>query len=289
MPSVSWGLRFYLGSYGALQIGLLRGQGYAYATINAAAASCVLVSLWQNFNLSAALIQIFWIAISAIGIARLFVIRRRLRFTPEERDLLETVMPDMPREQARELLNLGNWFTAEPDHILTTECEPVPYLAYLAKGEAAVTTSGRQIALIKQPAFIGEITCLDGEEATGTVQLTKPSLIFTIDAAAPADVSDQESCSAGTTGNRILPGAALQAGRFEQDGGRVYRLCRQSADRCLKFVVRCSSNIVTTANKATLNRITAPPIRTGDVGTSLISNQTQIGPSTASVSASKVT
>jgi hypothetical protein len=50
------GVALYLGSYAALQVGLLRGQSYAYASINLAAASCVLISLTQNFNLSSALI-----------------------------------------------------------------------------------------------------------------------------------------------------------------------------------------------------------------------------------------
>jgi CRP-like cAMP-binding protein len=176
------GVALYLGSYAALQMGFLRGQGYAYAAINAAAASSVLFSLMLNWNLSSALIQIFWIIISAVGITRLYLMRRRLRFTPEERDLIETVLPDMPRERARELLNLGYWMTGDVGHVITTENEPVPDLTYLAEGEAAVRSNDKMVALIKRGSFIGEITCLNGENATGTVELVRPSLIFSIDA-----------------------------------------------------------------------------------------------------------
>lgn len=176
------GVALYLGSYAALQTGFLRGQGYAYASINAAAASCVLISLWQSFNLSSALIQVFWIIISAVGITRLYLLRRRLRFTPEERDLLQSALPDMARERARELLNIGNWMTGEAGHVVTTEKEPVPHLVYLAEGEASVVSNGRMVALIKRKSFIGEITCMNGEAASGTVMLTVPSLLFFIDA-----------------------------------------------------------------------------------------------------------
>lgn len=50
------GLAAYLGSYAALQLGFLNGQGYPYALLNTLAAACVLLSLIEAFNLSSALI-----------------------------------------------------------------------------------------------------------------------------------------------------------------------------------------------------------------------------------------
>ena len=64
------GVGFYLGSYTALQLGMLRGDGYAYAILNAAAAALVLLSLKEAFNLSSAVIQVSWIVISLVGITR---------------------------------------------------------------------------------------------------------------------------------------------------------------------------------------------------------------------------
>jgi hypothetical protein len=78
------GLALYLGSYAALQTGFLRGQGYLYPAINMAAAACVLISLANNFNLSSAIIQISWIVISVIGIARMYYVQSRLTFTDNE-------------------------------------------------------------------------------------------------------------------------------------------------------------------------------------------------------------
>ena len=78
------GVAFYLGSYAALQIGLIRGNGYLYPILNGVAASLVLAGLMKDFNLSSAIIQGSWIVISIIGITRLFYIRNSIRFTADE-------------------------------------------------------------------------------------------------------------------------------------------------------------------------------------------------------------
>ena len=50
------GVFLYIGSYFGLQAGFIKGQGYLYAGLNASAATCVLLSLVQSFNLSSAII-----------------------------------------------------------------------------------------------------------------------------------------------------------------------------------------------------------------------------------------
>lgn len=70
------GIAFYLGSYAALQLGYLNGQGGLYAVLNLIAASSVLISLTAAFNLSSAVIQIFWIFISIIGLIRIYLLTR---------------------------------------------------------------------------------------------------------------------------------------------------------------------------------------------------------------------
>ena len=65
------GVALYLGSYAALQFELIDCKGFIYPVFNFAAASCVLISLFESFNMSSAIIQISWITISLYGIARL--------------------------------------------------------------------------------------------------------------------------------------------------------------------------------------------------------------------------
>lgn len=57
-----------IGSYFWLQIGRTTGQTRAYSLVNAIGAALILVSLYHDFNLSAVLVEIFWLAISLLGL-----------------------------------------------------------------------------------------------------------------------------------------------------------------------------------------------------------------------------
>lgn len=70
------GVVFYLGSYAALQFDILDAKGIAYSLLNFLAASSVLISLLENFNFPSLLIQVFWIAISLYGIAKLMFLQQ---------------------------------------------------------------------------------------------------------------------------------------------------------------------------------------------------------------------
>ena len=60
----------YIGSYGALQLGQLDGNSLKYSLLNGIAAVLVLISLYKNFNLASACIQVVWISVSIAGIYR---------------------------------------------------------------------------------------------------------------------------------------------------------------------------------------------------------------------------
>lgn len=64
------GCACYIASYFLVQIGRIDGNDYCYVLLNLIAASLLLISLTQEFNLSSATVQIFWIMISIVGIAR---------------------------------------------------------------------------------------------------------------------------------------------------------------------------------------------------------------------------
>jgi len=59
-------------AYLMLQLNKLRSDGLAYSVLNAAGASLIIVSLLVNFNLSALLMEVFWVLISFVGIYRYF-------------------------------------------------------------------------------------------------------------------------------------------------------------------------------------------------------------------------
>ena len=61
------GFFLYVASFAAQQFKVIDGHGLLYPGLNVLAASCVLVSLTVDFNLSSALIQVSWIAIGCTG------------------------------------------------------------------------------------------------------------------------------------------------------------------------------------------------------------------------------
>lgn len=66
------GFCLYVVGYVLLTASVYDSQSSQYFVINLLAAGCVLVSLSYSFNLSSALIQMFWIGISLAGIISRF-------------------------------------------------------------------------------------------------------------------------------------------------------------------------------------------------------------------------
>jgi len=80
------GSALVLSGYFLLQSGRLSGTGLPYQWINIVGSACILVSLVGGFNLSVALLQCAWIAISVYGIVRAGIARRRAQTRADARD-----------------------------------------------------------------------------------------------------------------------------------------------------------------------------------------------------------
>jgi multidrug transporter EmrE-like cation transporter len=59
-------------TYLLLQLNRLRSDDLAYSVLNAIGASLIILSLLIDFNLSALLMEVFWVLISLVGIYRYF-------------------------------------------------------------------------------------------------------------------------------------------------------------------------------------------------------------------------
>ena len=66
------GVALIMGAYLMLQLERLRSTALSYSVANAIGASMIVASLFVNFNLSAMLMEVFWVLISFIGIGRHF-------------------------------------------------------------------------------------------------------------------------------------------------------------------------------------------------------------------------
>ncbi len=178
------GVAFYLAAYGALQLGLIRGSSVKYTVLNMIAASLVLISLTEAFNMSSMLIQISWIVLSVIGLARMAWSRTNPRFTAEERGFLGVHFASLPPHLARKFLNLGKWQTISAGTILTRQGKPVHELIYIADGSAEVRAHGAIMAELGPGALIGEMTIMHGADATADVEVATKAYIFTLPRAA---------------------------------------------------------------------------------------------------------
>jgi len=78
---MSYGLLDLVGNIGVvilvitflmLQLNKIPSDGLAYSLLNAVGASLIVVSLLFDFNLSALLMEVFWVLISFVGIYRYF-------------------------------------------------------------------------------------------------------------------------------------------------------------------------------------------------------------------------
>jgi hypothetical protein len=70
------GVALIVGAYAALQLGPLRPDSPSYPALNAVGAALILISLMYAFNAAAFAVEIFWLAISALGLLRALNDRR---------------------------------------------------------------------------------------------------------------------------------------------------------------------------------------------------------------------
>ena len=71
------GFALYAVSFALVQADRLDGNGKTYTVMNLAAAALTLVSVVEQFNLSALLTQTTWIAVSFVGLVRRVSTRRQ--------------------------------------------------------------------------------------------------------------------------------------------------------------------------------------------------------------------
>lgn len=71
------GVAMIVGTYFLVQIRRMSATQLPYIVLNGLGAACILYSLAFDFNMSAFLIELIWLLISLIGLARVALERRR--------------------------------------------------------------------------------------------------------------------------------------------------------------------------------------------------------------------
>lgn len=70
------GVAMIIVTYVLLQTGRLQSTQLSYSLLNAVGAALILISLYYSFNLSAFIVEAFWLIISVYGIVRYFAGRK---------------------------------------------------------------------------------------------------------------------------------------------------------------------------------------------------------------------
>jgi hypothetical protein len=156
-------LVLYLGSYLSLQLGLIRGDGWLFPTLNLAASLSLILSLTAQFNLYSMMVEVAWAVISVIGLIRLYIIYKYFHFTDEEQAAAKRLGPGLAKDRFRKLLSRGNWSDVSPGHVLTREGLPVTHLIYVASGVCRIEIDGTIVATIGAGGLIGEMTYHTGQ------------------------------------------------------------------------------------------------------------------------------
>jgi hypothetical protein len=171
----------YMLGYGLLQFGLIRGRGAAYILFNMMAATLVMISLLNAFNVSSFLIQLFFFVVSIFGLTRLYLETRPVTAKNREKKVAQCLFPGIPKRRALAIINKGTWIHKNQGN-LTTEGEAVTKLYVIIKGGADVIMNDQIVSSISQDGIVGDLTCFTQGNATATTTLNQQSLVFAIDA-----------------------------------------------------------------------------------------------------------
>ena len=176
------GAFLYILSYFLLQTGFIRGNSVTYTLMNLMGASFAAVSLLSSFNHGAMINSACWILISLYGLGRIYYINRTPPLNDDEKAFIAEKLVDLSDIQAHYLFKGSLWIDGAEGDVITVQGERNESLVYLLSGAADVIVGDKVVSQILPHSYIGELTCLSGEEASATVRLTGPSRYLALSA-----------------------------------------------------------------------------------------------------------
>ncbi len=117
--------------------------------------------------------QIVFLVINSWRIVHLLRERRSVSFSEEEQELYQTIFPRCAPVEFMKLMGVGAWKSGEPGAVLATQDEHVEELLIIYNGEVAVEKDGAEVARLKDGTWIGEMSYLQGGNASATVRVVR--------------------------------------------------------------------------------------------------------------------
>ena len=123
-------------------------------------------------------LPIFWLGVfAALNIWRIvgiFSERYSIHFNEDEQELYETIFRNFAPVEFMKLMRAAEWRDAGKGIIFATEGRPVDGLRLLFSGEVRVDRDGAEIGRARDGALIGEMSFIQGGDASATVTATVP-------------------------------------------------------------------------------------------------------------------
>lgn len=176
-----FGAGLYILNYFLLQMGIVRGSGVLYPVLVIVAASCVLISMAEEFNLAGSIIQLAYILISVLGLLRGYLSHHLVRFSEPEQQFVDNYLETLKPHHARKLLNTAKLITYEPGVTLIEEGMTSDFLAYVLSGRTTILKNSQVINQCGPDQILGELTFGIGLPATATVRTDEPTVCLVFD------------------------------------------------------------------------------------------------------------
>ena len=123
-------------------------------------------------------LPIFWLGVfTAINLWRIVGIlteRYSIQFNEHEQELYETIFKDFSPVEYMKLIRIAEWRDAAEGLVFASEGEAVDGLRLLFSGEVSVARDGNEIGRARDGALIGEMSFIQGGDASATVTAAVP-------------------------------------------------------------------------------------------------------------------
>tara|TARA_E500000331_G_scaffold24904_1_gene21397 strand:+ start:417 stop:1100 length:684 start_codon:yes stop_codon:yes gene_type:complete len=123
-------------------------------------------------------LPIFWLGVfTVINLWRIVGIlaeRYSIQFNEDEQELYETIFKDFSPVEYMKLIRIAEWRDAAEGLVFASEGEAVDGLRLLFSGEVSVARDGNEIGRARDGALIGEMSFIQGGDASATVTAAVP-------------------------------------------------------------------------------------------------------------------
>ncbi len=120
------------------------------------------------WNLAFTALNLFWVV-------RLFLERRPVKLSEEERRLCELVFRTMTPREMIKILKLASWQSAVAGECFVERGKPLDRLMVIYSGKACVEVDGKNVTELQPGQFIGSISYITEETAPANIVSLEPT------------------------------------------------------------------------------------------------------------------